>query len=198
MQKTWVSGYRTDQGYGAVSATEQGVCKVCLPGEQMAFALISGSAGESEISRSAAKQLEFYFKKSLQSFDIRIDISSLSVFYQRVLVVTRQIPYGRVVSYGQVAAQAGFPAAARAVGGALAANPIPIIIPCHRVVAASGTLTGYSGAGGVLMKKSLLALEGIDFKGNKNVCRVTVINSFFLEKTASFYLTPKNVEISTS
>jgi methylated-DNA-[protein]-cysteine S-methyltransferase len=83
-----------------------------------------------------------------------------------------QIPYGRVVSYGCLAQQAGYPGASRAVGGAMAANPIPIIVPCHRVVAASGALTGYSGPGGIVMKKNLLSLEGVEFRGKTATSKI--------------------------
>ena len=75
-----------------------------------------------------------------------------------VLQVTSKIAYGKTSTYGDVAARIGRPTAARAVGRALGANPIPIVIPCHRVVGATGSLTGY--AGGVERKRTLLALEG--------------------------------------
>ena len=86
-------------------------------------------------------------------------------FRQLVLRAALQIPYGTVVSYGELAATVGSPRAARAVGGALAANPMPVIIPCHRIVAASGSLTGYSGPGGISMKRLLLNLEAAEFRG---------------------------------
>ena len=75
-----------------------------------------------------------------------------------ILEATAEIPFGRVSTYGAVAAQAGNPKASRAAGRALGANPIPIVVPCHRVVGASGKLTGY--AGGLHRKEALLALEG--------------------------------------
>lgn len=163
MEMTWLSEYSTDLGHGAVAATEHGVCQVWLPSDSLASRWTSHKRpGESEFSRMAAKQLEYYFKNELQHFDVKIDISSLTEFRQHILQLAMNIPYGMVTTYGQLAVQAGAPGAARAVGGALAANPIPIIIPCHRVIAASGALTGFSGTGGILMKKFLLDLEGVD------------------------------------
>ena len=87
------------------------------------------------------------------------DLSPLTAFQQRVLHATADIPRGQVRTYGQIAAAIGAPGAARAVGTALARNPVPIIIPCHRVVRAGGKLGNY-GAGGEPMKRRLLDREG--------------------------------------
>lgn len=163
--KKWISRYSTDIGIGAVAATEQGVCQVWLPGDNEIETLSECCFVESELSRRSSQQLEQYFNKSLQQFDLPFDISTLTMFRQHILQMTTRILYGSVITYGSLAAQAGIPAAARAVGGALAANPVPVLIPCHRVIALSGSLTGYSGAGGIPMKKFLLSLEGVDFKG---------------------------------
>jgi methylated-DNA-[protein]-cysteine S-methyltransferase len=89
----------------------------------------------------------------------RYDLSPLTPFQQRVLQATAAIPRGQVRTYGQIAAAIGAPGAARAVGTALARNPVPIIIPCHRVVRAGGRLGNY-GAGGESMKRRLLDREG--------------------------------------
>ena len=87
--------------------------------------------------------------------------SALPAFHQAVLRATRRIPRGQVRTYGQIAAQLGRPGAARAVGNALAANPFPLAIPCHRVVRTGGRLGGFGG--GPALKRALLALEGVDF-----------------------------------
>ena len=160
--------YITNLGTGAVAVTSQGVCRVWLPGDDLSD-IDRSASGESELARKAAKQLEQYFQGCLQQFDLSVDISSLTLFQQQVLRLTMEIPYGTVLTYGQLAKRVGSPKAARAVGGALAANPIPVIIPCHRVLASTGALTGFSGAGGVLMKKNLLTLEGVDFRAFKKV-----------------------------
>ena len=94
-----------------------------------------------------------------RSGDVRIDPGQLTSFQRRVLEQCRRIPYGHTVSYAELAAKAGFPRAARAVGNCMAGNRIPLIIPCHRVVCAGGRLGSYSAPGGTGMKRRLLALE---------------------------------------
>jgi methylated-DNA-[protein]-cysteine S-methyltransferase len=95
--------------------------------------------------------------------DVRIDPGRLSAFQQRVVRGCRQIPHGKTLSYGQLAAEAGSPGAARAVGNCLAANRIPLVIPCHRVLRADGRPGAFSAPGGTRTKKRLLALEGVHF-----------------------------------
>jgi len=89
-----------------------------------------------------------------------------SIFRDIVYTITRQIPKGKVVTYGQVARLAGSPNAARAVGMIMKTNPDAPKTPCHRVVAANGNLTGYSGGNGVSTKKDMLVSEGVHFKGD--------------------------------
>lgn len=92
--------------------------------------------------------------------DVRFDFSRLPKFHRQVLEATLKIKPGHVTTYGEIATQIGEPGAARSVGTALGDNPWPLLIPCHRVVAASGKMTGFSGPGGVATKSKLLALEG--------------------------------------
>ncbi len=91
--------------------------------------------------------------------DVPIDEAGLSPFVRRVLSSCRAIAYGQTRSYGQLAAAAGSPAAARAVGNCMAANRFPLIVPCHRVVGADGRLGAFSAPGGIVMKKRLLSME---------------------------------------
>lgn len=168
MRALYVSRYTTGQGTGAVLATDLGICRVWLPGDDLSD-LVRITSSESELTKKAAQQLEQYFQGCLQQFDLPVDISSLTLFQQRVLQLTIQIPYGNCRTYGELAVEVGSPGAARAVGGALGANPVPVIIPCHRVVASNGALTGYSATGGIMMKKFLLSLEGVDFRAIKKV-----------------------------
>lgn len=104
------------------------------------------------------RQLEEYFAGRRRHFDVPVDWSLTSPFTQAVLDTATRIPYGRVHSYGQVAADVGKPRAARAVGRALGANPVPVVVPCHRVVRTGGHLGGYTG--GLDVKRLLLDLEG--------------------------------------
>lgn len=116
--------------------------------------------GSEAILAMAAAQLVEYFAGRRQAFDLPLSLEGVSPFARRVLGVLGNVPYGTSLTYGQLAAQAGTPPAARAVGRVMAANPLPIVIPCHRVVAAGGRPGGYSGGGGLPTKEWLLAFEG--------------------------------------
>ncbi len=105
---------------------------------------------------AAVEQLTAYFTGELTAFDIELDLVG-TAFQRRVWSALQTIPYGQTASYGQIAEQIGAPGAARAVGLANGHNPISIIVPCHRVVGANGSLTGYGG--GVDRKRFLLDLE---------------------------------------
>lgn len=109
-----------------------------------------------------ARELDEYFAGTRRSFTTRADLTYADAdrFPRRVLeTLTREVPWGETVTYGELAEMAGAPRAARAVGNVMAHNPVPILIPCHRVVAAGG-IGGY-GLTGVPMKRALLALEGV-------------------------------------
>jgi methylated-DNA-[protein]-cysteine S-methyltransferase len=105
-------------------------------------------------------QLGEYFSGARNKFEIAYDLSGLTPFQRRVLEAVQQVPKGSYVTYLELARRIGKPKAARAVGQALGRNPIPILIPCHRVIATDGSLGGYSGPGGVQTKSELLRLEG--------------------------------------
>jgi len=102
-------------------------------------------------------ELDQYFSHRRRSFDVAVDLAALTPFQQRILGATARVPYGELTTYKVVARQAGNEQASRAAGAALRANPIPIVVPCHRIVATDGTLGGY--AGGLAAKRRLLALE---------------------------------------
>lgn len=102
-------------------------------------------------------RLQRYFEGEKVIFPDRLDLSHATLFQRKVWSLTRAIPYGQTRTYAWVARQIGSPKASRAVGGALARNRFPIIVPCHRVTASDGSLGGFSG--GLEMKKRLLALE---------------------------------------
>jgi methylated-DNA-[protein]-cysteine S-methyltransferase len=105
-------------------------------------------------------QLREYFSGKRSRFNLPVDISQLTPFQRSVLDVACRIAPGQTWSYHRVAKELGRPRASRPVGGALACNPIPIVIPCHRVVASDGSLGGYSGGSGLDAKRWLLRLEG--------------------------------------
>jgi methylated-DNA-[protein]-cysteine S-methyltransferase len=106
----------------------------------------------------ARRELEEYFDARRQAFDLGIDRRLIGEFAWSVLRATSRVGFGELATYGQIAGRIRRPKAARAVGRALGSNPIPIVIPCHRVVGAGGSLTGY--AGGLPRKQTLLRLEG--------------------------------------
>jgi methylated-DNA-[protein]-cysteine S-methyltransferase len=104
-------------------------------------------------------QLADYLNGTRRQFSLAIDFSSLTPFQVEVLRITSQIPYGETRTYQEIAVQMGKQHAARAVGRVEATNPIPLIIPCHRVLGSDGTLHGYGGPGGIKLKAWLLDLE---------------------------------------
>lgn len=120
----------------------------------------SPSGSESETSlvmQEAERQIRAYFDKKLCVFDLPLAYDCGSDFEQAVWDAMKEIPFGEVLTYGDIATRIG--GVARAVGGACGANPIPLIIPCHRVVGSSGKLTGFSGDGGIRTKQRLLDHE---------------------------------------
>ena len=110
--------------------------------------------------RGVISQVLDYLEGRRESFTLTYDLRSLTPFQQSVLRKVQEVPRGECLTYGELAQQIGRPGAARAVGQALGRNPIPILIPCHRVLASDGSLGGYSGRGGVQTKEALLRLEG--------------------------------------
>ena len=110
--------------------------------------------------QSVLMQIETYLRGESASFDMPIDWSVLTAFQQEALRVALAIPYGQTRTYGDLAETLGKPGAARAVGRAMATNPMPIVLPCHRVVGSNGDLHGFSGPDGIKTKAWLLQLEG--------------------------------------
>lgn len=110
------------------------------------------------VLRAAAAQLQDYFAGTRSHFDLPLDLSHGTAFQQAVWQALLAIPAGQTTSYGTLSQRVGNPAAVRAVGAAVGRNPISVIVPCHRVLGADGSLTGY--AGGLERKSALLALEG--------------------------------------
>jgi methylated-DNA-[protein]-cysteine S-methyltransferase len=146
-----------------LAATTRGVCRITFePDAELELDDLSRRFG-ARVLRSARpvdplrRQLDEYFEHRLRSFDVEVDLSQLPAFQQLVLEELARVPYGETSTYGGLAARIGRPRAARAVGGALNRNPIPIVLPCHRVVGSTGSLVGYGG--GLERKRLLLDLE---------------------------------------
>ena len=149
-----------------VAVTKQGLVRVEYPNHDFDEALEELAAKVSprvlESPRSTERvrrQLEEYFAGARRSFTVGVDLSLVHGFTRKVLEQTARIPFGAVSTYRDVATGAGSPRAVRAAGNALGSNPIPIVVPCHRVVRTGGGLGGYTG--GLDRKVKLLQLEGV-------------------------------------
>ena len=105
------------------------------------------------------RELDEYFEGRRHSFDLAVDLRGVTPFTERVLMELARVPFGETATYAELAARAGSPKAARAVGMTMNRNPIPIVLPCHRIIGANGSLVGY--AGGLERKLALLTLEGV-------------------------------------
>lgn len=157
-----------DSPFGTLllAATKRGVVRLAFPEERVDAVLdalaqrLSPRIVESSSAplERARRELEEYFAGRRRSFGLALDWTLMGTFGRRVLRATSAIPYGGVLSYAEVASRAGSPRGSRAAGSALGANPIPIVIPCHRVLRKGGALGGY--AGGLERKRWLLDLEG--------------------------------------
>ena len=149
-----------------VGVTRRGLCAVRFGlSERQFVAALHKETGarplrSPERAGAAAQQVGEYLAGRRTAFDVPVDLSSMTAFQQQVLLAACQIPRGQVRTYSDLARQIGRPKAARAVGQALGSNPVPIVVPCHRVLAADGSLRGYSGGGGIATKERLLRLEG--------------------------------------
>jgi methylated-DNA-[protein]-cysteine S-methyltransferase len=131
-------------------------------------ALPSPTASHARVLRTmppVARRLQAYARGKKDDFcDVSIDLGQVSAFKRKVLDLCRKIPFGATLNYGKLAALAGSPKAARAVGSCMSRNRLPIIIPCHRVVRANGSIGAYTACGGSRMKKRLLDLEKLAAK----------------------------------
>ena len=138
-----------------ITAGEQGIRSIDFDRSRPAVGERNGS---NSLVREAGRQLHAYFSGMLRSFDLPLEYAGTE-FQKRVWSFLETIPYGTTRSYLQVATALGMPKAVRAVGAANGANPIPIVVPCHRVIGAGGKLVGYGG--GLPLKRRLLELEGV-------------------------------------
>jgi methylated-DNA-[protein]-cysteine S-methyltransferase len=157
---------RTRVGPLFVAVNERGVVALDFGLSEQEFVARVAQRTRATLVRSddaaaeALTQVQEYLDGKRTAFDLPLDMSLMSEFQRRVLGIALKIPRGKVLTYGDVARAIGKPRASRAVGQALGHNPVPIVIPCHRVLGSDGSLHGYSGGGGIRTKKWLLQLEG--------------------------------------
>ncbi len=153
---------KTTAGVLTAVVTRQGVAMIEF-GEMSASGVarrFGASAEDIKPDRlKVSGELSRYFEGKVRRFRTKVDLRLVSGFRRRVLEALLTVPFGELVTYGELAAMAGSPGGARAVGGAMRTNPIPIVVPCHRVVAADGTLGGFSS--GLDRKRVLHRIEGI-------------------------------------
>ena len=152
-----------------VAASARGLCRISFDPEPERELDALARAFGTRVLRSPSgvdlvrRELDEYFEGRRREFDLEVDLSPLPAFQRDVLEELVRVPYGNVDTYGGLARRIGRPRAARVVGGALNRNPIPIVVPCHRIVGSTGNLVGY--AGGLERKRALLGLEGAILSG---------------------------------
>ncbi len=151
--------WRQESPFGTVTVvvSEAGVREIGLPGDDQP----AGETGAPD--RLVARQLDEWFAGTRHSFDVALDLEGIQGFRRAALeTLAREVGWGETVTYGELAELAGRPRAARAAGSAMRANPLPFVIPCHRVVASGGHIGGYGGGrNAVSLKRRLLAREGV-------------------------------------
>lgn len=150
-------------GQIAVGATEHGVAEVAILEAGERRAEFQNTAKSGSHAKAGSKQLTEFFSGKRKQFDLALDLRGTD-FQQSVWKAIAGLEKGRALTYAGLANQIHKPLAARAVGGAVGSNPIPLIIGCHRILGSTGTLTGYSGGGGLRTKRWLLDFEGISYK----------------------------------
>ena len=162
-QELYYQIFNTDAGWLGILGSEAGLLRITFPQRSSREVhLLLGDSVKAGVARpycfeSLVERLTAYYSGYKIDFPDSLDLSGATVFQRKVWGVTRLIPYGETRSYAWVAGQINQPGAARAVGQALGKNPLPVVVPCHRVLAGSGELGGFTG--GLDMKRFLLRLE---------------------------------------
>ena len=159
--------FPTKWGHFGLAGTESALCRTCLPGarpgriKSQLLKNLPAAQFDKTFFKDLQEQVAAYFEGARIDFspDIPVLLDGFSTFGRSVLTTCRKIKPGRTMSYSGLARQIGRPAASRAVGGALAKNPLPLIIPCHRVLRTDGKLGGFTAPGGIAVKKKMLELE---------------------------------------
>ena len=159
--------FRTKWGYFSMAGTESGLCRTQLPQPERGKieSQILKNLPEAKFDKSYFKNLQekivAYFDGEIVSFgtDIPVAFDGFHGFSCKVLAACRETGFGQTITYAGLAKKLHRPKAGRAVGNALAKNPLPLIIPCHRIIRSDGKLGGFSALGGISIKKNMLALE---------------------------------------
>ncbi|HUV67905.1 MAG TPA: methylated-DNA--[protein]-cysteine S-methyltransferase [Sedimentisphaerales bacterium] len=159
--------FETKWGHFGLAGSESALCRTCLPGrasgtvKSQLLKNLPDAQFDGSLFKTMQEQITAYFEGSRVSFspEIPVALDGLSEFSRLVLTTCRNVEFGQTVTYSDLAKRLGRPAASRAVGGALARNPLPLLIPCHRVIRSDGKMGGFSAPGGISLKKKMLELE---------------------------------------
>ena len=157
----------TPVGELLVAATDRGLLRISFdPDAEHHVEQLARLAGRRVLRaprqvEEARRELDEYFEGRRHVFDLTVDLRGVTPFSERVLTELAHVPFGETATYAELATRAGNPKAARAVGTIMNRNPIPIVLPCHRIIGANGSLVGYGG--GLERKEALLRLEGVIF-----------------------------------
>jgi len=159
--------FETKWGYFGLAGTKSALCRTQLPGpepkiiESRLLKNLPDAQFDETFFKILQERITAYFEGSCVNFspEIPVVLDGFGDFSREVLTACREIEFGQRITYSGLAQNAGRPAASRAVGSALAKNPLPLIIPCHRVLRADGKMGGFSAPGGISFKKRMLALE---------------------------------------
>jgi O-6-methylguanine DNA methyltransferase len=158
--------FQTKWGYFGLAGTETALCRTYLP-EQNSTSLrrrlhkdLPGAEFDENYFKDLQEQITGYFEGARVDFSrVPVALDGLSVFSRKILMACRKVKTGRTVTYAELAKKTGRPNACRAVGGTMARNHLPLIIPCHRVIRTDGKMGGFSAPGGISLKKKMLKLE---------------------------------------
>jgi methylated-DNA-[protein]-cysteine S-methyltransferase len=158
--------FKTKLGWFGLLSGSTGLIRSCLPVEDKEAVQrhllkgIEGAVFDKKPFFSVEKAVKAYYEGNKVDFsDIQVDLEVFTPFQRHVLAALRNVSYGNTITYGQLAKLAGSPKAARAIGGVMAKNPLPLIIPCHRVIGSNGSPTGFSAPGGIQTKLHMINLE---------------------------------------
>jgi len=159
--------FETKWGYFGLAGTESGLCRTYLPGPGLATIKsqlledFPGARLDRTFWQALQEQIAAYFEGARVDFspNVPLVLDGVGDFSRCVLTACRNVQFGQVITYRELARRSDQPAASRAVGGALARNPLPLIIPCHRIIRADGKLGGFSAPGGIKLKQRMLDLE---------------------------------------
>jgi methylated-DNA-[protein]-cysteine S-methyltransferase len=158
--------FKTKLGYFGLAGTESALCRTCLPERTSASIRrrlledLPDAEFDENFFKDLQEQTTSYFEGSRVDFrHVAITLNGFSVFSQKILKACRKVGLGQTITYSELAKRADRPNASRAVGGVMARNPMPLIIPCHRIIRADGKMGGFTAPGGISLKKKMLELE---------------------------------------